>query len=254
MRFIYQEHSLKSGIYKILNTHSNRIYIGQAKRFKERWPAHRYQLRNGKHQNKFFLSDFGKCKEELGHDDFLEFHVLEVMEGSTRDQRNEREEWWISQVYDENDYCYNFQTKATSWVAPTEEIRAKRVQAMKERWQNTDFRERTGANISKALMGHKMDEKTRQHLSASRKGKPGSRLGTIQSDEAKNKISKSLLGTSRRAKTYEVTLVAPDGHIYRNITNLAKFATEHELHKQDLHKVVIGKRSFCKGWKLAEVA
>lgn len=34
--------------------------------------------------------DFNKTKELLGHDDFLEFHVLEVMEKSTKEERNKQ--------------------------------------------------------------------------------------------------------------------------------------------------------------------
>lgn len=253
MRFHYQEHSLKSGIYKIVNTHTNRVYIGQAKEFKERWSSHRYQLRNGKHQNKFLLGDFNKCLAVLGHDDFLEFHVLELMEVSTRVQRNEREEWWIAQVYDKGHSCYNFQLKAAGWTQPTEEAIANRSRTMKERWQDPAFKASTGANISKALMGHEVSEITRQNMSIARKGKPNGKLGSAHSDEAKRKISKSLVGSARRAKTYDVVLIAPDGTTYQKVTNLAKFATEHRLHKQDLHRVVTGKRASCKGWKLAEV-
>jgi hypothetical protein len=102
MKLFYAQQSLKSGIYKILNTHTNRIYIGQAKRFKQRWSQHKYHLLKGSHGNTFFQHDFNKCKEELGHDDFLEFHVLEVMEGSTKEARNKREE----QTYDELKSCF----------------------------------------------------------------------------------------------------------------------------------------------------
>jgi single-strand DNA-binding protein len=111
MRFIYEEHSLKPGIYKILNIYTNRVYIGQAKEFKERWRGHKYALLNNKHQNKFLLNDFNKCREELGHDDFLEFHVLEVMEGSTKEERNKQEQFYIHAIWGQRDGCYNFKQK-----------------------------------------------------------------------------------------------------------------------------------------------
>lgn len=140
MQFNYEGHSLKSGIYKILSTHTNRIYIGQAKRFKARWSAHRNSLLAGKHQNKFFQADFNKSREELGHDDFLEFHVLEVMEGSTKEERNKREEEWIAQHWDKQDFCYNFRQKV----------------GVKERecWSRNP--EETKRAISKALKGRKV--------------------------------------------------------------------------------------------------
>ena len=72
MKFIYELHANKPGIYKIINTRTNRIYVGQAKEFKKRWFGHRTSLLSGKHFNKFLLADFNKCKTELGNDDFLE--------------------------------------------------------------------------------------------------------------------------------------------------------------------------------------
>jgi hypothetical protein len=91
MKLFYEQNSLKPGIYQIVNTQTKRIYVGQAKRFKQRWLQHRHQLLKGSHGNSFLQSDFNKCREELGHDDFLEFRILEVMEGSTKEQRNKRE-------------------------------------------------------------------------------------------------------------------------------------------------------------------
>ena len=43
MQFFYENHANSSGIYKITNTHNNRVYIGQAKTFKKR-----YKLYSGK--------------------------------------------------------------------------------------------------------------------------------------------------------------------------------------------------------------
>lgn len=108
MKFIYETHSLKPGIYKIINTHTNRIYIGQCLSFKNRWHDHKRHLLYQSHQNKFLLNDFNKSKTELGHDDFLEFRVLEVMENSTKQERNQREEFYIHAIWDQQERCYNF--------------------------------------------------------------------------------------------------------------------------------------------------
>lgn len=146
MKFVYEEHSLKSGIYKIINTHTNRIYIGQTQSFKKRWYQHSRSLKNGKHQNKFLLNDFNKCREELGHDDFLEFHILEVMEGSTKESRNIREEGLIAQWFDGGKQCYNLTLKAVSREGcPSknpEETRKKKSVKSKEMWADPIFREK----------------------------------------------------------------------------------------------------------------
>jgi group I intron endonuclease len=143
MKFIYQSHANESGIYKILNTHTNRIYIGQAKEFKKRWHDHNKHLLNRNHQNKFLLNDFNKCKEELGHDDFLEFHVLEVMENSTKEERNKREEFYIHAFWDQQSSCYNFKQKAAgkerSCYSNTPEQTSGLISTkMKEIWQDSE--------------------------------------------------------------------------------------------------------------------
>lgn len=115
MLFYYDGHSNEPGIYKILNTHTGRIYIGQAKEFKERWTrGHASSLRNGKHQNSFIQNDFNKCFAELGNDSFLEFHVIEAMPNSIKPERKEREEHWIAKFYDEQKQCYNFKKTVSS--------------------------------------------------------------------------------------------------------------------------------------------
>jgi group I intron endonuclease len=114
MLFFYEGNSLKPGIYEIRNRYSGRSYIGQAKRFKERITWHISSLRNNKHGNKFLLNDFLKCKEILDHDNFLEFHIIDIMENSTKEERNIKEEYWIKE-YKENRYeLYNIEEKPNS--------------------------------------------------------------------------------------------------------------------------------------------
>jgi group I intron endonuclease len=172
MKFNYQSYSLKPGIYKITNTHSNRIYIGQAKRLKERWASHSAGLRSNKHQNKFLQNDFNKCKEELGHDDFLVFEVIEVMEGSTKEERNKREEWWISQHYDNQGSCYNFRQKVTDkerthYSSSPEETKRKQSESMKKLWDDPEYKV---AALERMHTGKKIalgDETFRAELGAS---------------------------------------------------------------------------------------
>lgn len=109
----YEGNSLKGGIYKIVNCHNGRIYIGSAARFKTRWQhGHARSLEAGKHKNKFLQADFNKCKEELGHDDFLEFHVIQLMENATKEERKIAEQEWIDRYFDGGNQCYNLQRKA----------------------------------------------------------------------------------------------------------------------------------------------
>lgn len=108
MLFDYQGNSLKSGVYKLTNLINNRIYIGSAKRFKERWKQHHYALKNNKHSNKFLQADYNKCGE-----DAFKFEVLEVISGEKQD-RLLIEEKYILQFFDKGENCYNLCNRAIS--------------------------------------------------------------------------------------------------------------------------------------------
>lgn len=109
MEYKYEGHSLKSGIYKIINKINGRIYIGSAKRFKTRWSQHTSSLRGQKHQNKFLQADFNKCGEEA-----FVFEVIEVTENKTKEERLMIEEGYIKQYYDKGNNCYNLCDRAIS--------------------------------------------------------------------------------------------------------------------------------------------
>lgn len=92
MRFIYNNHANSAGIYEIRNIHTQHFYIGQCSSFKKRWHQHRRELEKNNHGNKFMQNDFNKSMTELGNSDFLEFTVLREMVGSTKEERNKKEQ------------------------------------------------------------------------------------------------------------------------------------------------------------------
>ena len=216
MKFIYQEHSLKSGIYKILNIHTSRIYIGQAKEFKERWKAHASSFRLGKHRNKFMMNDFRKCQEQLGHDDFLEFHVLEVLENSTKEERNQKEELWIAQFADGNNSCYNMELKPTKleascWSRTPEETSRRRSLAHKGKRYSPKTEFQKGPNHPG--YGKSLSEITKLKLSAANKGKHN------QTEETRELIRQANLGSKNpnfgKPKSLEIKSKMAKAHQYR---------------------------------------
>lgn len=114
VQFNYNGLSKSSGIYVIFNNHNWRVYVGSSKCFQVRWLQHYKSLLVNKHSNKFLQSDFDKCKGELGHDDFLEFHIIQNMPMSTREERLKAEEDWIKIHFDGGNQCYNLCDKAIS--------------------------------------------------------------------------------------------------------------------------------------------
>jgi group I intron endonuclease len=133
MLFDYQGNSLKSGVYKLTNLSNNRIYIGSAKGFKQRWYQHHYALKNNKHSNGFLQADYNKCGTEA-----FVFEVLEVTSGD-RQERLLLEEKYISQFYDKGQSCYNLCRKAVSREGcrskNPEETKRKMSFSMKEAWK-----------------------------------------------------------------------------------------------------------------------
>ena len=133
MLFNYQGNSLKSGVYKLTNLSNNRIYIGSAKGFKQRWYQHHYALKNNKHSNRFLQADYNKCGEDV-----FKFEVLVVTSGD-KQERLLLEEQYISQFYDKGQSCYNLCRRAISreGIASNEPSSTKRKMSlsMKEAWK-----------------------------------------------------------------------------------------------------------------------
>lgn len=256
MKFNYQENSLKSGIYKIINTHTNRVYIGQAKEFKERWKGHASSLRRGKCMNRFLLNDFNKCQLALGHDDFLEFHILELMENSTKEERNIREEKAILAFFDGQDKCYNLKTKVSSneracWSSTPAETSARLSKSLKGRktWNkglklSDEYREK----LSIAHRGKTISPETRLKMSEAHKGTKASWFGKKLSEEHCRKLSESHQGQVSANKK-EFRLIGPDGIEYHN-KGITGFCIAHKLNRNRICLVISGKRADYKGWHL----
>ena len=64
---------MKSGIYAIWNSITNKIYVGQAVNITKRWKNHKIELKLNRHSNKYLQSAYNKnCL-------FLVFYVLEFV-------------------------------------------------------------------------------------------------------------------------------------------------------------------------------
>lgn len=267
MKFNYEGHSFKGGIYKILNAHNGRVYIGSTSRFQTRWwNGHAKSLLKGKHQNRFLQADFNKCREELGHDDFLEFHVVQLMEESSKESRKVIEQEWIDRHFDNGNQCYNLKQKVvlSRGDVPSknpEETKRKLSESAKRNWENPQFR----LDVIVKLTGVKKPPRSEQH----RQNLSLSHRGLQASDETKKKISEShktekCLYTLRQ--TYEkhraqiiarVTeavslhhqLVSPTGELVE-VVNLNKWCKEHGMHSSGFSNLKRKKDGTTyKGWK-----
>ena len=199
--FFYNGDSTKSGIYEIRNRLTKRSYIGQSMRIKKRWQDHKKVLSSEKKTNKFLLADYKKCKELLGHDDFLEFHIIEVLDGVSRAERLQKEEYWIKQaiaVYGKQS-VYNFN------CTPTAEINFSSPKGPRK----SSSQYRNGVNHpyygkSSPMRGKKHTEETRKKIAEA----SGQRT---MSDEAKEKIRNANLGKKASEETREKLKIAHTG-------------------------------------------
>ena len=187
MIFEYLGNSKFSGIYEIRNRFSNKSYIGSAKEFKERWRDHVHSLKSNKHQNKHLQRSINKGIETLGHDNFLEFHVIEVMKDSTKEQRLRRESYWIKQaikIYGRKN-IYNTRLDPSHeegkvWSYNPQESKKKISKVSKGRVVSEETRKR----LSEASKNSENVKNHLKRLHEARKGKPGRPL----SEEHKKKL------------------------------------------------------------------
>lgn len=188
--FHYSNYSRKPGVYIIFNNLNWRIYIGSCKRFKERWTSHMSSLHSNKHHNSFLQADFKKCLAITGNDHFLEFYVLEVINGE-QENRLDREQYYLDIHYGKPN-CYNLRSSA--YPANTTKISLERRRKMSERYKGKSYEEVYG--IEKA-------QEMKRKLSESKKGKTWEDIcGTEKAIKMKNKASKRQK-KRLQGKTYE---------------------------------------------------
>ncbi len=202
MLFFYNGDSIKPGIYEIRNRFSNRSYIGQTVRVKRRWQGHKKTLSAGCKTNQFLLADYRKCKELLGHDDFLEFHVVETLEGVPKEDRLQREEYWIERAVEEygKQSVYNFNHKPT-----TERL----FSSPKGKRRRSSSQYRRGRNHP--YYGKSSPMKGKTHPEEIRKAIGKASCGRALSNEAKEKIRVANLGKKASSEAKEKMRVAQAG-------------------------------------------
>lgn len=246
MLFNYNSYSLKPGIYEIKNLLSGKSYIGSAKRFKARWMGHSSSLKNRKHQCKHLRNSFNKHFEEQKNDNFIEFHVLEVMENSTKEERLIREEFWINKFKSDGVEIYNSQLKPTNEpkdrscfsLAP-EETKLKHSERSKKNWQNPEYLAKNPCGTSQ--------EKSDRILEKWKNEEYRNKMIEVCKQNSSNVKSKQRL-IARSQKTYN-GLIAPDGTVYSPIVNLRQFAKDHSVIYNHLWNLVSGKYGQYDGWR-----
>lgn len=253
MFFNYQGSSKLSGIYEIRNRFSNRSYIGQAIRFKERWSDHKNSLLKTVHKNSFFQNDFNKCVSKLENTNFLEFHILEAMENSTKEERNIREEFWINKYIKAKYELYNVCLEPTKNRQTIDIRRGKTF----EEFYGLEKANAIKLKISENKLIEMNRPEVKQNLRDMYLGTTEvERYGEEKAQQIKEKKSKARKGkylgveSSRFRVFSNIKLLSPDGVIYTEVVGIKDFATLHQLTPNKLCELLSGKRKSHKGWKL----
>lgn len=268
MQFNYQTHSNKSGIYKITNIHTGRVYIGQAKSFKKRWHDHSRKLIAGNHSNRFLQNDYNKCKQELGNDDFIIFEVIEVMEGSTKQERNDKEEAIIATFFDKCKTCYNIKEKVESeprscYSKTPEETRKKISENSKAYWTQPGFKERHIKSMQEFYSKQENLDKHSEMLKLrwsdeSYKTKVVDKLKEAWANKPKEErtqqMEKARIAINEKREKEKILqgiVISPEGIEYE-VYHVRTFVKEHgiENNRRQFIKVLQGARNICKGWTL----
>jgi len=161
MQIHYRNQSEFGGVYKITNILNGRVYIGSTSCFRKRAASHKCNLEANRHLNKFMQNDFNKS----GTESFL-FEVLEVVAGD-KQERLDREQFYIDQWYDNQKNCYNLVKQARDTRSGTrnkkqidpltdnrckpfsEERLAKHTAKLKDTWQDPKLKEGSRQNAIK---------------------------------------------------------------------------------------------------------
>jgi group I intron endonuclease len=164
-----------SGIYLILNTKNNKVYIGQAEDIRKRWGEHKRSLKNNKHDNQHLQHAYNKYGDQSFKYKILEYCEIEKL--------NEREQHYLD-VYIPKGICYNIAINAEISMRGykhTLETRLKMSEAAKLRPPPS---EETRRKISEAGKGRIHTEKARKKMSEAQVRK-------IITDETRHKMSEA---------------------------------------------------------------
>lgn len=178
---------MKSGVYKITNSVTGKIYIGSAINIKFRWQRHLSYLRRGTHENEYLQRAFKKQGEAA--------FIFDVLEYCKESECIEREQFYIDKYTPTLvEIGYN--------MCPIAGSARGRVMSPEAR-----------AKISKGNMGKPKSAEARHAMSAAKTGKKTypmseeqkhkirlTRIGKKASDETKQKLSIAHTGKKQSAE------------------------------------------------------
>ena len=161
------------GIYKITCIVNGKCYIGQSVNIKQRWIAHKSQLRHNRHSNKYLQSLFNKYGEQNITFEILELCLIEELD--------KKERYWIEYYGGvESKANCNWESGGHAFKRFSQEL--KNLQSAKHKGQHSSPKTQFKKGRIPWNKGKKATDQARKHQSESH-------LGHKVSDETKAKLS-----------------------------------------------------------------
>ena len=152
---------MAGGIYGIQNTITNKVYVGSAVNFMQRWKGHCAGLNKGVHHGKKLQAAWNKYGESV-----FVFHILEDV--ADKMQLLLREQVWLDKAFEE-DIAYNTCRRAGNTLGFKRDVVAKqKISAASKNMLRTPEHY---AKVSLAQKGKTISTATRAKLSFAQKGK-----------------------------------------------------------------------------------
>ncbi len=208
------------GIYQIECLVSNKIYVGYAVNFKNRWGRHKSELRRGTYYNQYLLNSFN-----LYNECSFVFKVLELCE----EEKLKKREWhWIKSLDSLNNgfnmVGYNDETPDILMSEPSNT-------------KSFEFIDPSG-NIVK---GHNISKFARKV------GGYQSAFAQVLRGEAFSHLGYKSTNPEFHMKPRQYRIVSPTFEVIE-FSNILKFSAENGLNDDNISRVLRGLDSHFKGW------
>lgn len=254
------------GVYSITHKPTGKIYIGSAICFNVRYRGHKNQIKYNK-ESPYLQRFYDKNNPN-------DFHMEIVEHVSNNKTLLESEQAWINKYFDKQNMCFNISPTAGNCLGVKASEKKKQTLSLahKELWKTKDYRDRmlTVASLTRKQysllspdnvlyegtgienfcvihdlhVAHMCKIVTGQFLSYK-----GWRLPENKEYHYNRETHCKTIGL-KRAGTFDVKLMSPDGKIFGPIVNLKAFCQEHDLHRVSIRKLAKKEIKQTKGWVL----
>lgn len=209
--------SINSGIYKIENLKTNKVYIGQAGNLKKRYCDHISALRRNKHDNSYLQKAWNKYDES----DFK----FSILEECPKDLLAIKEQYWMDQTKCYiRQYGYNLNPSSTNNPMLGKKHTSEAIAKMRAAAQG---RTMSQSNFEALMLANKNVAKPPKNL--------------------EKKLSRKVGSQQPRNLKYEYHIFKPCGE-YIMLTNLTEYCDINRCSLTHLRNLIF-KNKFYKGWQ-----